>query len=74
MAGITLEIATAKLQQYLDAEEKILRGQEVIMDGDKLSLADLAAVQQGIKIWDARCQQLDPAGGRPIRVREVIPR
>lgn len=44
------------------------------MDGDKLSLADLAAVQQGIKIWDARCQQLDPAGGRPIRVREVIPR
>lgn len=74
MAGITLETAEAKLQQYLDAEEKILRGQTVVMDGDTLTLADLSAVQQGIKIWDARCQQLDPDSARPIRVREVIPR
>lgn len=74
MAGITLEMAKAKLQQYLDAEAKILSGQKVVMDGDELTMADLAAVQQGIKIWDERCQRLDPANARPIRVMEVIPR
>lgn len=71
MAGITLEMAEAKLTQYLEAEAKILSGQKVVMDGDELTLADLAAVQQGVKIWDARCRNLAQPG---IRVMEVIPR
>lgn len=75
MAGITLAIAQAKLDEYLVAEEKILLGQETDMDGDRLAMADLQAVQQGIKIWDARVKELSPASsGGGIQVREFIPR
>ncbi len=75
MAGITLEIAQAKLDKYLAAEEKILLGQETDMDGDRLTMADLSAVQQGIKIWDGRVKDLAPAAsGGGLQVREVIPR
>lgn len=78
MAGITLEQAQAKLDQYLAAETKILLGQETAIDGDRLTMADLAAVQLGVKIWDARVKELTPAGagssGGGIRIREIIPR
>ena len=41
-------------------------------------MADLAAVQLGVKIWDARVKELTPAGagssGGGIRIREIIPR
>lgn len=75
MAGITLDIATAKLQQYLDSEQKILLGQETAIDGDRLTLANLEAVQNGIKIWDARVKELTPASsGGGIQIREIIPR
>ena len=75
MAGITLEIAKEKLTQYLDAEQKILLGQETSIDGDRLTLANLDAVQAGIKIWDARVKELtQAASGGGIKIREVIPR
>lgn len=75
MAGITLEIATAKLTQYLAAEEQILLGQETSLDGDRKTMADLEAVQTGIKIWDSRVKELSPASsGGGIQVREFIPR
>lgn len=71
MAGITLETAEAKLQQYLDAEAKIMAGQSYTIGSIHYSRADLAAVQKGIELWNARCQQL---AGTGIRVAEVIPR
>jgi len=75
MAGITLAIAQAKLDNYLAAEEKILLGQETDMDGDRLTLADLASVQKGISIWDGRVKELTPASsGGGIQIREFIPR
>ena len=75
MAGITLEIAQAKLDQYLDAEQKILLGQESAIDGDRLTLANLETVQAGIKIWDGRVKELSPASsGGGIRMVEIIPR
>ncbi len=72
MAGITLEIAEARLEKYLSAEERILLGQSVDMYGEKLTRADLAAVQEGIALWQKRCIGLSPGGG--INVVEVIPR
>ena len=54
MAGITLAQAEAKLTAYLDAEDKILSGQSVSMNGRALTRADLADVQQGIEIWNRR--------------------
>ncbi|MDR2550011.1 MAG: hypothetical protein LBD10_07440 [Desulfobulbus sp.] len=75
MAGITLEMAEARLRQYLDAEQKILLGQETAIDGDRLTLADLAAVQAGVALWNGRVKELTPAAaGGGIRTVEIIPR
>jgi hypothetical protein len=74
MAGLTLDIAEAKLALYLAAETKILAGQAVEMDGHRLTRADLRAVQEGIAIWQGRCQQLTATGNGRLRVFEVIPR
>ncbi len=70
MAGLTLEQAQAKLDEYLAAETKVLAGQMVEIDGTKLTRADLEMIQKGTAIWNQRVQRL--SGG--LRVREVIPR
>jgi hypothetical protein len=72
MAGITLEQAEARLALYLAAEEKILVGQAVEIDGDTLTRADLDKVQRGIKLWEGRIARLSSGGG--LRVAEIIPR
>jgi hypothetical protein len=65
MAGITLAIATARLNDYLDAEVKVLDGQEKKMGDRTLKRADLAEIQAGIQIWDRRVQELSSrANGR----------
>lgn len=58
MAGITLAQAQARLQEYLDAEAAVLRGQRYEIAGRMLSRADLSAIQQGVKIWDDRVTDL----------------
>lgn len=72
MAGITLAQAESRLTEYLNAEEAILLGQRVIINGKELTRADLASVQKGIDIWQARISRLSRSGG--LSVREVIPR
>jgi hypothetical protein len=65
MAGITLAIATARLDDYLDAEVKVLGGQEKKMGDRMLKRADLAEIQAGIQIWDCRVKELSSrANGR----------
>jgi hypothetical protein len=71
MAGITLEQAQARLTQYLAAEEAVLAGQRYRLGDREMTRADLSAIQQGIVIWNARCERLTRSG---ITVREVIPR
>ena len=58
MAGITLAIATARLNDYLDAEVKVLSGQEKKIGDRMLKRADLAEIPAGIKIWDSRVKDL----------------
>lgn len=73
MAGITLEIAEARLTVYLNAEEKLLTGHAVVKIGDKeLRRSDLDMIQKGIELWQSRVARLSRTGG--IRVMEVIPR
>lgn len=75
MPGITYETASAQLEKYIAAEEKILLGQAVDMDGCRLTYADLASVQAGIRLWDSRVKSLTPASqGGGLRVQEIIPR
>jgi len=71
MAGLTLAQAEAKLAEYLAAETAVLSGQEVMIDGDRLTRADLARIQAGVTLWNKRCQSLSRGG---LSVREVIPR
>lgn len=68
MAGLTLVQAEAKLALYLDAEEKILAGQEIAINGRDLKRADLKAVQEGIALWDGRVQQKSRGGMRSVSV------
>ena len=58
MAGITLEQAEARLQQYLDAEERVLTKQSYNISGRTLTYANLGEIREGIKLWDDRCRQL----------------
>lgn len=71
MAGISLAIATARLAEYLDAEEKILGGQEYVIGSRRLKRADLAEVRAGIVMWDQRVKALSSLSrsGRSLTLR-----
>ena len=72
MAGITLEVAQARLDEYLAAEAAVLTGQEYTIADRTLRRADLKTIQDGIRLWDQRCKVLSAkASGRG---RAVVPR
>ena len=75
MAGITPEIAQSRLDAYLEAEAAVLSGQAIEIDTGagrrKMTRADLASIQEGIRIWEGRVQRLTRGG---LRIREIIPR
>mgnify|MGYP000918864432 CR=1 FL=1 len=73
MAGITLAQAEAKLAVYLAAEDKILLGQRVEIDGQSLTRADLERVQAGIDVWNKRVQDLSAQASGRSRARTVCP-
>ena len=58
MSGITLTQAQAQLDAYLAAETAILNGQEYVIANRRMRRADLAAIQDGIKLWNERVQAL----------------
>ena len=73
MAGITLAQAEARLAGYLAAEEAVLAGQSVQMDGRTWSGANLAQIQAGIELWDARVKNLSQASAGRGRARTLSP-
>ena len=73
MAGITLAQAEARLQDYLDAEAKVLAGLVVEMNGRRLTLADLGEIQRGIEIWNQRAQIAKLEANRRGRAVNVSP-
>lgn len=73
MTGITLAQAEARLEAYLAAEQKILLGQRVEIDGQSLTRADLKSVQEGIAVWNARARALQSASTGRGRMRTVSP-
>lgn len=79
MAGLTLEIAEARLNEYLAAEAAILLNQSAEMNSGgvqrKVTRADLAAVQQGITLWQQRCDAFGRNNGQGgIRASFVVHR
>lgn len=73
MAGITLAQAEARLAAYLAAEEAVLAGQTVQMEGRSLTLANLAQIQSGITTWDARVKNLTHTAAGRGRARTLTP-
>lgn len=62
MAGITQAQAETQLAAYLAAETAVLSGQSYELNGRKLTRANLAEIQQGIKIWNQRANGLARGG------------
>ena len=67
---MTLEQAQARLALYEAAEAKVLAGQSYSHDGVTWTRANLAAIQQGIAIYERKVAALSRCG---IRVRGVVP-
>lgn len=73
MAGITLAQAEARLADYLAAEAAVLSAQDWSLNGKRVTRADLAAIQAGIALWDARAKALSGAAAGRSRSRVVAP-
>jgi len=74
MSGITLAQAETQLAAYLAAEEKVLLGQSAqLANGNQLTLADLASIQAGIKLWNGRVAELSNRASGRGRCRNVSP-
>jgi len=54
MAGITIEQAQAKLDEYLAAETAVLTNQAYTIAGRSVTRADLDSIQKGIELWNNR--------------------
>ena len=74
MAGITKEQAEAKLQTWMEAEEKIASGQGYSIGDRRLTRADLYTVRGEIKYWNNKVKELEAAeqSGRNRMYRFVI--
>lgn len=64
MAGITKEQAEAKLQTWMEAEEKIASGQGYSIGDRRLTRADLYTVRGEIEYWNNKVKELEVAGER----------
>jgi hypothetical protein len=73
MPAIPLATCEARLALYLAAEAKILLGQAVEIDGEKLTRANLEAVQTGIELWSKRVQNATIVAAGRGRSRVVAP-
>lgn len=73
MSGITLDQAQTQLAAYLAAETAVLTGQEYAIAGRRMRRADLPAIQDGIKLWNERVQQLTLAAQGRSRSRTISP-
>lgn len=73
MANQKLEMKKKRLQQYYDAEEKILRGQSYTIGSRQLTRANLVYVQNKIKELETEIEALEKRGNTKRRSARVIP-
>jgi hypothetical protein len=73
MAGITLVQAQAQLDAYLAASLAISNNQSYSIAGRSLSRADLAEVNEAIKMWNAKVIALTNSVSGRGRTRYVVP-
>ena len=68
-----LEEKKARLQQYREAEEKILRGQSYTIGSNQLTRTSLASVQNMIAKLEAEIEALETHGTTKRRCARVVP-
>lgn len=73
MPGITLAQAEAKLQLWLEAEDRIASGQSYTIGDRTLERADLDAVRKSITFWDGQVKALSGSGAG-LRIGRAVPR
>ena len=73
MSNQRLEMKKKRLQQYYDAEEKILRGQSYTLGSRQLTRANLASVQNKIKELESEVESLERRGTLKRRCARVVP-
>jgi len=71
MVGITLAQAEAKLQTWMDAEDKVASGQSYSINNRSLSRADLSHIRDTIDFWERKVQRLSRGG---LRVQSAVPK
>lgn len=72
MSGITLEIAQAKLQEWLAADSAVSKNQSISVDGRTLSRADAAQITEKIEYWNKWVNRLSARRGSRIRQVRVL--
>lgn len=73
MAGITLEIAQARLTMWLAAEEAVaVRGQRYEVGDRSLTRADLAEIRKSISYWQEQVDKLNASTTRRRGPRYVV--
>lgn len=73
MAGITLQTAQARLDEYLAAEAAALSSSSYTINGRSLTRQNLKEIRDGIEIWNARVQRLANGRNGGIRLRVGVP-
>lgn len=72
MAGITLDQAQAKLDEYLAAETKVLAGQAYTIGGRSMTRADLGEIRAGVDVWNTRVINLSRIASGRSRARTIV--
>lgn len=57
------------LDRYIQAEQEVLEGRTVTMNGKTLTLESLPEIRKGREYWERRVQQQRPGGGGPSFAR-----
>ena len=71
MSGITLEIAQAQLQRWLDADAAVARSQSYEIDDRKLTRANAAEITNKIDYWNRKVQSLGASASGRRRSRVI---
>jgi len=72
MASITIAEARNMLALYIDAEKKVLLGQEYTIKDRTLKRADLRYIAEERKKWQTLVDQLESGAG--MKVKRGLPR
>ena len=73
MAGISLQQAQQRLDDWLAADAAVSKNQSYRIADRTYTRADAEVIRRNIEFWDGKVKKLSRAGGAGIRVRGITP-